>query len=87
MPLISTSRQIDCHPNASTIRLVACANLEQVPDEARQCAGCGTAHPPLHELTDGIFACENCIDATLAVLPKIPTATDNEGSDLDCNRY
>ena len=59
--------------------------LNKCPTKLASAQDAARRDPPLHELTDGIFACETCIDATLAVLPKIPTATDNEGSDLDCN--
>ena len=39
-----------------------------VPDDAPRCAGCGTTDRSLHELTVGIFACDRCIEVTLAVL-------------------
>ena len=61
------------------------ATLGTSARRSSQCAGCGTTDPPLHELSDGIFACDRCIEATLAVVPKNPRATEDKGSDLDCN--
>jgi hypothetical protein len=43
-----------------------------------QCVGCGTTEPPLHELSNGIFACDVCIDATLAVLARMAQASQSE---------
>lgn len=38
-------------------------------DETQQCEGCGTTTPrPLHELTTSVFACDQCIETTLAAL-------------------
>ena len=58
-----------------------------MPDESPKCAGCGTTEPPLHELTVGIYACDNCIEVTLEGLRQKPEDSRTEAPNQGCNSY
>jgi ribosomal protein L37AE/L43A len=42
---------------------------------ASRCSGCGTAEPPVHELTEGVWACGRCLAETLRALESPPDGT------------
>jgi ribosomal protein L37AE/L43A len=56
-----------------------------VADETPQCEGCGTTTPPLHELTTGIFACDQCMEATMEAMARTRKTASEGGPDLHCH--
>lgn len=44
--------------------------------DVRQCAGFGRTDRPIHELTADIYACDDCIAVTTAVLAPEPEDDD-----------